>query len=97
MQNEIVKTFNSERFGNVRVVEREEEPWFVAMDVCKALEVRNGRDACSRLDEDEKGVVTTDTLGGPQALTIINEPRSLFFGSQFTEARSQRVQALDCP
>lgn len=89
MQNEIVKTFNNERFGNVRVVEREEEPWFVAMDVCKALEIRNGRDACGRLDEDEKGVVTADTLGGPQTLTIINEPGlySLVLTSRKPEAK----------
>ncbi len=49
------------------------EPWFVAKDVCDALGISNNRDAMSRLDEDEKGVVLTDTLGGVQKLTVISE------------------------
>lgn len=40
------------------------EPWFVAADVCAALGIANSRDAVARLDDDEKGVATTDTLGG---------------------------------
>ena len=37
------------------------------------LDIRNSRDAAARLDDDEKGVVITDTLGGPQEITVINE------------------------
>lgn len=48
-------------------------PWFVAADVCRALEIRNPRQAVSRLDDDEKGVGSSDTLGGRQQVTIINE------------------------
>ena len=47
----------------MRVVERDGEPWFVAADVCKALEIANSRDALTRIDDDEKGVASTDTLG----------------------------------
>ena len=39
----------------VRVVMRDGEPWFVAKDVCTCLEIANVSDACSRLDEDERG------------------------------------------
>jgi prophage antirepressor-like protein len=63
-------TFES---SNVRVIERGGEPWFVLADVCAILEVGNSRDAAARLDDDEKGVDTIDTLGGPQSATIINE------------------------
>jgi prophage antirepressor-like protein len=42
------------------------EPWFIARDVCAILGISNHRDALGRLDDDEKGVATTDTLGGPQ-------------------------------
>ena len=49
------------------------EPWFVAKDVCQALGVKNPRDAVSYLDEDEKGVVLTDTLGGTQRMNAVNE------------------------
>jgi prophage antirepressor-like protein len=48
--------------------------WFVGADVCRALTIGNSRDALSRLDEDEKGVGITDTLGGRQQMTIISEP-----------------------
>lgn len=42
--------------------------------MCRALEIRNNRDAMERLDADEKGVALTDTLGGNQEMSIVNEP-----------------------
>jgi prophage antirepressor-like protein len=41
---------------SLRVVMREDKPWFVAADVCKALNVKDTSMACARLDEDERGV-----------------------------------------
>ena len=69
-----LKTFQNPKFGTIRTTTINGEPWFVAADVCKALEIQNNRDAISRLDADEKGVASTDTLGGKQELTIVNEP-----------------------
>lgn len=63
----------------VRIVMRDEEPWFVAADVCRVLEIGNSRDAVSRLDDDERDMVnlntvgTTDTIRGNPNATIINE------------------------
>lgn len=51
-----------------------DEPWFVASDVCRVLGVKNVPDAVDRLDEDEKGIVTIDTLGGAQAMNAVSEP-----------------------
>lgn len=84
-----LKVFTNEEFGQVRTVVKNNEPWFVAADVCKALEIANNRDALSRLDADEKGVASTDTLGGKQEMTIINEPGlySLVLGSRKPEAK----------
>jgi prophage antirepressor-like protein len=48
-------------------------PWFVARDVCDALGIANHSHAVSRLDEDEKGVANSDTLGGTQQVTTVNE------------------------
>jgi prophage antirepressor-like protein len=56
-----------------RTVERDGEPWFVAADVCAALGLQNPAQAVSKLDEDEKGINSTDTLGGAQSIYIINE------------------------
>ena len=57
----------------IRVVVRDGEPWFVAADVCRALDIKNSRDALAALDADEKGVGSTDTLGGPQKMAVISE------------------------
>lgn len=84
-----LKTFENERFGNVRVTMIDNEPWFVATDVCKALDVKNNRDALTRIDDDEKGVALTDTLGGAQEVTVVNESGlySLILGSRKPEAK----------
>ena len=84
-----IKVFENAQFGSMRTMEREGEPWFVAADVCKALEIVNNRDAIARLDEDEKGVASTDTPGGKQEVAIINEPGlySLVLGSRKPEAK----------
>jgi len=65
------------------------QPWFVAKDVCDVLEISNNRDALNRLDEDEKDVVSTDTLGGMQNVSVVNEPGlySLILGSRKPEAK----------
>ena len=55
MENQM-QLFKNEQFGDMRTVLRDGEPWFVAADVCKALEIANSRDALTSIDEDEKGV-----------------------------------------
>ena len=72
MPNEIY-SFDSPDFGEVRTLLIRSEPWFVASDVCRALEIGNSRMALSRLDEDEKAVTVVDTRGGPQKVNIISE------------------------
>jgi len=46
----------------------------MAKDVCLVLGISKYRDAVSRLDEDERGSVKLDTLGGPQEVSAINKP-----------------------
>jgi prophage antirepressor-like protein len=74
----------------VRTLVKDGEPWFVAKDVCDILEITNSRDAVSRLDEDERDVVLTDTLGGQQNMQAVNEPGiySLILGSRKPEAKA---------
>ena len=57
----------------VRVVDRDGQCWFVAADVCRVLNIGNSRQALARLDDDEKGVISNDTLGGDQEMATINE------------------------
>ena len=60
-------------FSDVRVVLIDNEPWLIAKDVCEVLGFGNYRQACERLDEDEKGVANVDTLGGNQDMIAISE------------------------
>ena len=65
------------------------EPWFVAADVCRILEIRNVSDALSRLDADEKGVTNVYSPGGMKEMNIVNEPGlyRLVFASRKPEAK----------
>lgn len=55
----------------VRVVMRDDEPWFVAADVCRVLELENPSATLKRLDDDE---VTLNTIEGSHRPTnLINE------------------------
>lgn len=85
-----LQIFQNPQFGEVRVVQKDGEPWFVAADVCRVLELGNSRQALARLDEDEKGVISIDTLGGKQDMGVVNEPGlySLVLGSRKPEART---------
>lgn len=57
----------------LRVVLQNDDPWFVASDVCSTLAINNHREAVRHLDDDEKGVISNDTLGGKQSTTVVNE------------------------
>lgn len=76
----------------IRVVMQDSEPWFVANDICKVLALANARKAVGDLDDDEKGVTISDTLGGRQELNIVSESGmfSLIFRSRKPEARRFR-------
>ena len=76
----------------IRVVMIDGEPHWIAADVCQVLEIANSRDALSRLDEDEKGVVSTDTPGGVQSMATVTEAGlyNLILGSRKPQARAFR-------
>ena len=67
-----LSTFNFES-KSIRTLAINNEPWFVAKDLCNAINISNYRDAIERLDDDEKGVTLTDTLGGKQEMAVVSE------------------------
>ncbi|CAE6900609.1 BRO family protein [Paraburkholderia domus] len=83
------KTPCTETSSVIRVVHVDGEPWFVAADVCAALELNNTSMAVSGLDDDERGVSSVDTRGGSQSATIISESGlySLVLRSRKPEAK----------
>lgn len=80
------------QFGQVRQTLIAGQPWFVAKDVCGVLGLVNSRKSTASLDDDEKGVTNSDTPGGAQELTIVNESGlySLIFQSRKPEAKAFR-------
>jgi prophage antirepressor-like protein len=76
--------------GNtVRFVGTVDKPEWVAQDVCKVLEIKNVSDAIERLDDYQKGIVTTDTLGGKQEMLTVTEAGlyALIFTSRKASAK----------
>nr|WP_279007676.1 BRO family protein [Aeromonas jandaei] len=57
----------------VRIVNINGEPWFVAKDVCQALEIADHKVAMRRLDSDEKGGCLIPSLGGKQTMRTVCE------------------------
>lgn len=68
--NQLTKVFNGHE---LRIIEKDNEIWFVAKDVCDILKHSNSRAAVSRLDDDEKGVIKVYTPGGYQNMNVVNE------------------------
>lgn len=85
-----IMIFENTQFGELRTALKEGEPWFVAADVCRALELSDTSMTVSRLDADERATSPICTRGGTQQVTIINEPGlySLVLGSRKPEARA---------
>ena len=65
-----LKIFENPAFGKVRVVEQGGEPWFVAKDVCEALELSNTSMAINRLEDDERAKFN---LGRQGSANVVNE------------------------
>lgn len=85
-----LQVFNNSMFGNVRIILQDNEPWFVAKDVCDCLEINNSRQALSRLDDDEKNsVILNDGTAGNPEKSIVNEYGlySLVLSSRKPEAK----------
>lgn len=82
--------FSSADFGELRVLNINGEPWFVASDVACALGYRMASDMTRRLDSDEKGTRSMRTPGGEQRLSIINEAGlySAILGSKVPSAKA---------
>ena len=87
-----IQVFTNQHFGQVRVLMRDGEPWFVAADVCRALDVGNISQAVSRLEEDEIHIILNDTNRGKRSMAIVSEPGlyALVLGSRKPEAQSFR-------
>lgn len=79
------------------VVELDGAPWFVAMDVAKALGYRDAHNMARRLDDNEVRTLIVSTNGGDREATIINESGlySVILKSRKPEARRFKSWVTD--
>jgi prophage antirepressor-like protein len=69
-----LQIFKNDEFGEIRILMRDGEPWFVASDICKVLELSNITETLKRVDEDELSITEViDSLGRRQQVYIVNE------------------------
>ena len=82
-----IKIFDNEQFGQIRVIDQNGEPWFVAADICRVLEISNPSMAIDRLDDDERAKFNLGRQGMGYA---INKPGlyALVLGSRKPEAKA---------
>lgn len=85
-----IQVFNNDTFGNLRTIIKDDEIWFVAKDVCDALELGNSRQALVRLEDDEKADVILNDGSQNRRMNIINEYGlySLVLASRKPEAKT---------
>lgn len=69
-----LQIFNSDEFGEIRTVTKNNEPMFCLADVCKALEITHVTDVKKRMKKDGVGTAEViDSMGRKQKATFINE------------------------
>lgn len=61
-------------FGEIRVIEQGGEPWFVAADVCRAVELANTIITLDRLDDDERSKFNLGRQGDDKGVSQITTP-----------------------
>lgn len=73
----------------VRVIMIDDEPWFVATDICAALDLDNVTNAIKRLDDDEATLISIKGSDQTRTTNIVSESGmySLVLGSRKPEAR----------
>nr|DAO20304.1 MAG TPA: hypothetical protein [Caudoviricetes sp.] len=70
-----LSTFNFES-KSIRTLAINNEPWFIAKDLCDTLKISNVSDALLKLDDDEKatiGLTDSQAGNGAQSISIISE------------------------
>lgn len=85
-----LKVFENPNLGKVRVVERNGEPWFVAVDVCRVLGLDDTGKAVSRLDDDELTRIKIGSGGQMREAYAVNESGlyALVLASRKPEAKA---------
>jgi prophage antirepressor-like protein len=70
----VIQVFQNPKFGEVRAVMMGGEPWFVAEDVCRVLDIINSRYAISKLRLDDVSTIeAVDSTSKVQYLCAVSQ------------------------
>ena len=69
----VIKIFENKKFGKIRTLINNDDPWFILADICKVLEISNSRMVSRRLDEDELMSVRLTSGGQRREMTAVSE------------------------
>lgn len=92
METNLQVFYNEESNVNIRMEEISNQPWFIAKDVCTALELSEVSNTVKRLDDDEKLARIVFVSGQGREMWFINESGlyNLIFQSRKPNARAFR-------
>lgn len=85
-----IMQFKNQEFGELTVIEKDDELYFIGKEVAEKLGYTNTRKAIlDHVENEEKGVTKWDTPGGAQNIIIINESGfySLIFSSKLQASK----------
>ncbi|MDK7490386.1 BRO family protein [Bacillus paranthracis] len=87
-----LQVFNNDELGQVRTVQKDGEPWFVAKDITDVLELKSAKDSTKYLDDDEKDKMLIKHSGSDykSEMVIVSESGlySLILRSRKPQAKS---------
>lgn len=89
-----IKTFTSNEFNNIRIIEQNGEPWFSGKDVCNCFGDKNHNRSLSRIDEEDKtSFQILDSMRRKQTSIFVNESGlySLLFSMQPQKANNNGI------
>lgn len=85
-----IEIFENKEFGKVRVINKDNEPWFVGKDIADNLGYQNGsRDIERHVDAEDRRIDLISSSGQRRNMTIINESGlySLILSSKLESAK----------
>ena len=93
-KRDVVKVFDNNEFGEIRVIEYEGEEWLFAKDVAEIMDYRDGYTMCRMLDDDEKTTTRLKCTDSNYSrdITLINESGLFHASLKSTKPQAKRFR-----
>ena len=95
MKSNVLKVFKFDN-KNIRTFGNNNNPWFVAKDICDVLDIKKIDSGVRNIPEKWKGTQILSTDGGPQKMTILNEAGVYKLIMRSNKPIAERFQEFVC-